>query len=144
MTRVMGFEELLSDMSDQDPRSSFVMESALPTWGIPLLLTYLLTFARAIRSTQEARWSLLGGDPIVGPFQVPPRKAESRLRTVAPYFLRPMCGSGGPYPGHIPSDQVAFCLTKHCSVGQCVFHRSGCVPSFPISIEWGKGESFLL
>ena len=45
MTRVMGFEELLSDMSDQDPRSSFVTELAWPTWGVPLLLTYLLMFA---------------------------------------------------------------------------------------------------
>ena len=41
MTRVTGFEELLSDMSDRDPCSSFVMESTWPIWGIPLLLTYL-------------------------------------------------------------------------------------------------------
>ena len=45
MTQVTGFEELLSDVSDRDPRSSFMMESAWPIWGIPLLLTYLLTFA---------------------------------------------------------------------------------------------------
>ena len=45
MTRVTGFEELLSDMSDQDPRSSFMMESVWPTWGVPLLLTYLSVFA---------------------------------------------------------------------------------------------------
>ena len=45
MTRVMGFEELLSDMSDQDPLSSFMTESAWPTGGIPLLLTYLSAFA---------------------------------------------------------------------------------------------------
>ena len=45
MTRVTGFEELLSDMSDRDPRSSFMTESARPTWGVPLLLTYLLVFA---------------------------------------------------------------------------------------------------
>ena len=44
ITQVMGFEELLSDMSGQNPRSSFVMESAWPTWGIPLLLTCLSTF----------------------------------------------------------------------------------------------------
>ena len=37
MTRVMGFEELQSEMSDRDPCSSFVMESAWPTWGTPLL-----------------------------------------------------------------------------------------------------------
>ena len=40
MTRVTGFEELQSEMSDQDPCSSFVMESAWPIWGVPLLLTY--------------------------------------------------------------------------------------------------------
>ena len=28
MTRVMGFEELLSDMSERDPGPSFMMESA--------------------------------------------------------------------------------------------------------------------
>jgi len=42
MTQVIGFEELLSAMSNQDPRLSFMMESA---WGIPLLLTCLLAFA---------------------------------------------------------------------------------------------------
>ena len=45
MTQVTGFEELLSDMSDQGLRSSFVIESAWPTWGIPLLLTCLSLFA---------------------------------------------------------------------------------------------------
>ena len=45
MTRVTGFEELLSDMFDRDPCSSFMMELAWPTWGVPLLLTYLSAFA---------------------------------------------------------------------------------------------------
>ena len=45
MTQVMGFEELQSEMSDRDPRSSFMMESAWPTWGVPLLLTCLLAFS---------------------------------------------------------------------------------------------------
>ena len=45
MTQVTGFEELLSDMSDRDPCSLFVMELAWPTWGVPLLLTYLSVFA---------------------------------------------------------------------------------------------------
>ena len=45
MTRVTGFEELLSDMSDQDPRSSFMTESTWLTWGVPLLLTYLSAFS---------------------------------------------------------------------------------------------------
>ena len=41
MTRVTGFEELQSETFDRDPCSSFVMESAWPTWGVPLLLTCL-------------------------------------------------------------------------------------------------------
>ena len=45
MTRVMGFEELQSEMSDRDPCSLFVTESAWPTWGVPLLLTCLSVFA---------------------------------------------------------------------------------------------------
>ena len=44
MIQVTGFEELQSEMFDQDPRSSFMTELAWPTWGIPLLLTYLLVF----------------------------------------------------------------------------------------------------
>ena len=44
MTRVTGFEELQSEMSDRDPCSSFMTESAWPVWGIPLLLTYLSVF----------------------------------------------------------------------------------------------------
>ena len=45
MTRVTGFEELQSEMFDQDPRLSFVTKSAWPTWGVPLLLTCLLAFS---------------------------------------------------------------------------------------------------
>ena len=41
MTRVTGFEELQSEMSDRDLCSSFVMESTWPTWGVPSLPTYL-------------------------------------------------------------------------------------------------------
>ena len=41
MTRVTGFGELLSEMSDRDPCSSFVTELAWPIWGIPSLPTYL-------------------------------------------------------------------------------------------------------
>ena len=45
LTRVMGFGEILSEMSEWDPCSSFVTELAWPTWGIPLLLTYFSAFA---------------------------------------------------------------------------------------------------
>ena len=33
-------------------------------------------------------------------------------------------------------------LTRHRLVGQGASHRSGRVPSYPIRIEWGKGEGF--
>ena len=49
-----------------------------------------------------------GGDPVVWFFHVPPGEAESRLRVVALWFSRPACGSGGPYPGHVLSDQAPF------------------------------------
>ena len=86
----------------------------------------------------------LGGDPIIlGFFQVLHGEAESCLHVVALGFLRPVCGSGGPYPGHVLSYQAAFCLTRRCSVGHCASHQSRCFPSFPIRIEWGKREGFL-
>jgi len=44
-TGVTGLGELQSETSDWDPCSSFVMESAWPTWGVPLLLTHLLVFS---------------------------------------------------------------------------------------------------
>ena len=55
-----------------------------------------------------------GGDPVVWVFsQVSPGEAESRLCVVTLWFLRPACGSGGPYLGHIPSYQASFRLTRH-------------------------------
>ena len=47
-----------------------------------------------------------GGDPIVGPFQVPPGKAEGRLRAVAPCFLRRSIGQGTFHRVGIESDQL--------------------------------------
>ena len=44
MTGVTGLGELQSETSDRDPCSSFVTESAWPTWGIPSLPTYVLVF----------------------------------------------------------------------------------------------------
>jgi hypothetical protein len=45
-----------------------------------------------------------GGDPVVVPFQVLLGKAESHLHVVTPCFLRPACGSGGSYLGHVLSN----------------------------------------
>ena len=44
MTRVTGFRELQSEMSDRNPCSSFMMESAWPIWGVPLLPTCVLVW----------------------------------------------------------------------------------------------------
>ena len=57
-----------------------------------------------------------GKDPVFGFFQVPPGEAESSLCEVAFWFLHPACGSGGPYLGHVPSDQEPF-------------RRAGCILS---------------
>ena len=62
-----------------------------------------------------------GGDPVLGFFQVWPGEAESRPRAVALWFLCPACGSGwscgsgGPCPGHVPSDQELFHQAEHVS-----------------------------
>ena len=45
MTRVTGFRELLSEMSEWESCLSFMMELVWPTWGVPLLLTYLSAVA---------------------------------------------------------------------------------------------------
>ena len=68
MTRVIGFEELLSDMSNQDPRSLFMTELARPTRASFCSLPVSRRFAKAVRSTQEAHWSLLAEILSFGPF----------------------------------------------------------------------------
>jgi len=85
----MGFEELQSEMFDRDPCSSFMTESAWPTWGVPLLLTCLLVcfsepFDR-LRKLDGLSWWI---SYLFGFFQVPPREAESHLRVVTLWFLR--------------------------------------------------------
>ena len=137
MTRVTGFGEFQLEMSNRDPCSSFMMESAWPTWGVPLPLTcpsvcFPEPFDRLLGSPMVSP----GGDPILGFFQVPPRDAESYVRVVTLRFSCPV----GPYPGHVSSYQAAFHLTRRRSIDQHASHRSGCVPSFPICIEWGKRE----
>ena len=64
-TRVTGLGELQLEMSDQDPCSSFVMESAWPTWGVSLPLTcpsvcFPEPFDRLLGSPMVSP----GGDPI--------------------------------------------------------------------------------
>ena len=58
-TGVTGFGEIQSETSDRDSCSSFVMESAWPIWGVPLLLTY---FSLSILSD-----SIDSGGPMVSP-----------------------------------------------------------------------------
>ena len=75
----MGFEELQSEMSDRDPCSSFVTESAWPTWGVPLLLTNpLVCFPEPFDRLLGSPMVSPGGDPIFG------------------FFPSPAWGSGGP------------------------------------------------
>ena len=93
---------------------------------MPLLLTCL---SAAARSTRVTRWSLLDGDFIGGPFQILPGKAKDHLLVVAPYFLCPGCGSGGPYPGHIPFELGDISLGRARPISQDASHR------MPIRIE---------
>ena len=65
MTRVTGFEELQSEMSDRDPCSLFMTESAWPTWGVPLLLTYpSVCFPKPFDRLLGSPMVSPGGDPI--------------------------------------------------------------------------------
>ena len=64
MTRVTGFGELQSEMSDWDPCSSFVTESAWPIWGVPLLLSYLLVFILSDSIDSGGPMVSPGGDPV--------------------------------------------------------------------------------
>ena len=87
----MGFEELQSEMFDWDPCSSFVTESAWPSWGVPLLLTcpsvcFPESFDRLLGSPMVSP----GEDPVFVFFQIPPREVEDRLRVVALWFLCPV------------------------------------------------------
>ena len=59
-------------MSDRDPCSSFVTESAWPTWGIPLLLTYpSVCFPKSFDRLLGSPMVSPGGDPIFGFFPSP-------------------------------------------------------------------------
>ena len=146
----MGFRELQSEMSDRDPCSSFVMELAWPTWGVPLLLT--------CRSVSVLGDSIDSGGRLVSRQrfcfwspQVCPGEAGSRSHAVALWFLCPACGSGwscgsgGPCPGHVPSDQEPFRRAAHVSSVRvrliCIkwkrerFSHSAILP-FPIGVSF--------
>ena len=65
MTRVMGFGELQWETSDRDLCSSFVTESAWPTWGVPLLLTYPSVFFMSRLIGLRSPMVSLGGDLVL-------------------------------------------------------------------------------
>ena len=126
-------------MFDQGPCSSFVMESAWPIGGVPLLLTcpsvfFPELFDRLLGSPMVSP----DGDPVFGFFHVPPREAEGHLHVVALWFLCPACGSGwcavsgGPCLGHVSSDQALFRQAGHVSS----------VRVRPICIEWERERVF--
>ena len=78
-----------------------------------------------------------GGDPVLG-------FSKSRLGTWGAACVRWCFGSCARRAVVVGHTQATSRLTRHHSIGQCASHRSGRVPSFPIRIEWGKGESFSL
>ena len=135
----MGFGELQSEMSDQDPCSSFVTKSAWPTWGVPSLPTCLsVCFPEPFDRLRKPD-GLSRRRSRFGFFQVPPGEVEGCLRVVALWFLCPSCGSGwrAVVVGHT---QAMSCLIRSHSVRQGTSHRSGCVSSALM----GKREGFSL
>ena len=68
--------------------------------------------------------------------------SKSRLGMRGVACVRWCFGSSARRAVVVGHTQAMYCLTRRCSVGQGVSHRSGCVPSYPIRIEWGKGEGF--
>ena len=88
MTRVTGFEELQSEMSDRDPCSSFVTESAWPTWGVPLLLTYPSVCLFEPFDRLKKPDGLSRRRSHFGSFHVPPGEAKICLRVVRLWFSR--------------------------------------------------------
>ena len=77
-----------------------------------------------------------GGDPVVWVFPSPAWEGGEPPVRGGALFLA---------PGHavvVGHTQATSCLTRRRSVEQGVSHRSGRIPSFPIRIEWGKGEGF--
>ena len=133
ITRVTGFGELQSEMSDRDLCSSFMMKSAWPTWGVPLLLTYpSVCFPKPFDRLLGSPMVSPGGDPVVWVFPSPTWGGGES----------PACGDALVFCAQravvVVHTQAMSRLTRRCSVCQCAPHRSGCVPSFPIRIEWGK------
>ena len=134
--------ELQSETSDRDPCSSFVTESAWPTWGIPLLVTCLSVFFLSRSIDLGSPMVSPGGDPVLGFSKscLGMRRAACVWRCFG--FHAQSCDSGGPYPGHVSPCQATFRLTRRCFVSQCASPWPGHVPSFPIHIEWA--QSFAL
>ena len=128
MTRVTWFGELQSKMSDRDPCSLFMMESAWPTWGIPLLLTCRSECLSEPFDRLRKPDGFSQRRSCFGFFQVLPGDAESRLCVVALWFLCLVCGSGwhAVVVGHT---QATSHLIKSRFVGQGTSHRSGRVSS---------------
>ena len=136
MTRVTGSEELQLEMFDRDPCSSFMMESAWPAWGVPLLLTYLSVFFLSRSIDLGSPMVSPSGDPVVWVFPSLTWEGGEPPTRGGALFLTP---GHAVVAGHT---QAMSHLTRRHSIRQGASHRSRCVPSYPIRIEWGKGEGF--
>ena len=136
MTRVLGFEELQSEMSGRDPCSSFMTESAWPTWGVPLLLTCLSVFYPKpfdrLRKPDGLSWVEI-------PWLGLSKSHLGRGRATCAWWC---FGSRTRCVVVVGHTHATSRLTRHHSIGQGASHQSGCIPLYPIRIEWGKGEGF--
>ena len=89
MTRLTGFEELQSEMSDWDPCSSFMTELACPTWGVPLLLTCpSVHLSEPFDRLKKPDGLSRRRSCFLGFSQVPPGEVENWLRVVMLRFSR--------------------------------------------------------
>ena len=122
-------------MSDRDPRSSFVTESALPTWGVPCSLPVSQHLPEPSDRLRRPVSFSLAEITLLGPL----RSRLGRRRATCVQLHLVSCARHVVVVGHA---QATSRLTRRCSVGQGVSHRSGRVPSYPIRIEWGKAEGF--
>ena len=128
MTRVTGFGELQLKMSDRDLCSSFMMESAWPIWGVPLLLTYLSVFILSDSIDSGGPMVSPGGDLVLGFSRSSLGKGgAARVRWRFGSCARCAIVVGrAVVVGHA---QAMSCLIKSHSIEQGTSHRLGRVSS---------------
>ena len=106
-TIVSRLGELQSKMSDRDPCSSFMMESAWPAWGVPLLPTCVLVWI--LSDSIDSGGRLVSRRRFC--FRSPLAWGSGELSA---------CGDASVFvPSHaivVGHTQATFCFVRRCSV----------------------------